>query len=283
LNEVRYNNLPHGDYIFKIKAANGAGAWNEEVYTVTITIHPPFWKTWWFYSLAGLCILLVIVFITRYFSQQNLKNKIAELQRLKEIDKERQRISREMHDDIGAGLTQITLMTESVKNKTTAISSKELDDITSTSRKLVSNMSEIIWSLNTENKSLDQFCAYLREELNKQLEYAGIEHTIQLPENRDDIVLSNEQRRNLLLITKEIVNNAIKYSKAKNIFVKVEYKNNTLSFEVSDNGTGFDIEKKSNGNGLHNIKQRIAELNGRIVINTSAGNGSSFSYAVKLR
>jgi len=282
LNEVRYNNLAPGNYTFKIKAANSSGQWTTDANTIRIRIIPPFWQTWWFYTICGLAIVLTIILITRYFAQQKLKIKVTELEKQKELEKARNRIEREMQEDIGAGLTQITLMTESVKNKTTGISGKELDDITSTSRKLVNNMSEIIWSLNTENKTLDQFCAYLREELNKQLEYAGMEYTVQLPEDRKDIVLTNEQRRNLLLIAKEIVNNAIKYSKAKSISVMAGVNSNRLYFEIADNGNGFDMYKTYTGNGLKNMRNRIEELGGRMELVSGPETGTVFKYTIPL-
>lgn len=282
LNEVRYNNLPDGRYIFKVMAEGSMGIWSDEARTVTITIHPPFWKTWWFYTLAALAVLLTIILITRFFAQQKLKAKVTELEKQKEIDKERHRISREMHDDIGAGLTQITLMTESVKNKSTGIAAADFDNITSTSRKLVNSMSEIIWSLNPEQKTLDDLCAYLREQLNKQLEYSGMEYTILLPQNGTDIILSNEQRRNILLVVKEITNNAIRHSHAKNIWVKAELKNGALVFEVKDDGVGFNTEKNYAGNGLKNIRSRIEELGGSLKVEAMPEKGSLFSFFVPL-
>jgi signal transduction histidine kinase len=280
LNEVRYNNLPHGKYTFKVKAEGSLGVWSNEARVVTILIHPPFWKTWWFYTLVALAVLLTIVLVTRFFAQQELRVKVAELEKQKELDKERQRISREMHDDIGAGLTQITLMSESVKNKLGLTGKKEMEDIGGTSRKLVNNMSEIIWSLNPENKTLDHLFAYLREELNKQLEYSGMEYSIQLPDKGQDIMLTHEQRRNLLLVTKEIVNNAVKYSQSKNISVNAELTTGKLNFEIKDDGIGFDIHKTSSGNGLRNIKQRIAECNGELTIDSSPQSGTRFTYSI---
>ena len=174
-------------------------------------------------------------------------------------------------------------MSESAKNKLGATGNKELDDIGGTSRKLVSNMSEIIWSLNPENKTLDQLCSYLREQLNKQLEYSGVEYSIQLPEHNENITLSNEQRRNILLVTKEIVNNAIKYSKASALNIKGEHQNEKLIFEVIDNGIGFDTAKSYTGNGLKNIRHRIKELNGELKTESEPGWGSSFFYSIPLK
>jgi signal transduction histidine kinase len=244
---------------------------------------PSFWLRWWFISLVALFLLTIVFSIIQYIDRRKLRKKLAELEKQREIDRERQRISREMHDDIGAGLTQIILMIESAKAKSTNGNEKELVDVANTSRTLVANLSEIIWSLNPENKSLDQLCAYLREQLNKQLEYAGIEYSIQLPEDRTDIILSNEQRRNILLVTKEIVNNAIKYSKAKNISIKAELINEGLAFIVQDDGSGFDTAKSYPGNGLKNIRSRIAEMGGNLQISSFEGTGSKFEYFISLK
>jgi signal transduction histidine kinase/ligand-binding sensor domain-containing protein len=282
LHEERYSNLPPGKYQFKIRAANSSGVWNKDTYSVVVNINPPFWKTWWFYTLSAAVIVLTIIIITRFLSQQKLKIRVAELEKQKEIDKERQRISREMHDDIGAGLTQITLMTESVKQKAGIHKQKELDDIAGTSRKLVGNMSEIIWSLNPENKTINHLMAYLREQLNKLLEYAGLEYSILLPESNKDILLTNEQRRNILLATKEIVNNVIKHSHAKLVIVKSFIDNNRLSFEIGDDGKGFDLSKKYSGNGLHNIRHRVEELKGNLIIDSQPGKGARFIFSIPL-
>jgi len=242
-----------------------------------------FWLRWWFISLAILFLLTFVFTIIQYIDRRKLRKKLAELEKQREIDKERQRISREMHDDIGAGLTQIILMIESAKAKATNGNEKELVDVANTSRTLVGNLSEIIWSLNPENKSLDQLCAYLREQLNKQLEYAGIEYSIQLPEDRTDIILSNEQRRNILLVTKEIVNNAIKYSKAKNISIKAELINDRLAFIIKDDGAGFDTGRNYHGNGLKNIRSRVTEMGGQLKIESGEGDGSNFEYFISLK
>ena len=240
---------------------------------------PPFWERWWFYGLLLLLAVAVIIVVLQFINQRKLKKKLAELERQREVDKERQRISREMHDDIGAGLTQITLMSESVMNKT-GNSQKELEDIASTSRKLVSSMSEIIWSLNPENKTLEQLTAYLREQLNKQLEYSGINYDIELPDESKKVLLTNEQLRSILLTTKEIVNNAIKYSGAKNISIKMTLNKSMLACTVEDDGQGFDIGKSYTGNGLKNMRHRIEELGGLLEINSEKGKGSHFRYII---
>lgn len=282
LNEVRYNHLSSGKYIFRVKAANQSGVWNTVACEVFIDIHPPFWRTWWFYTVGVLLLTGSIVLATRRIAQRKLKLKIAALEKQRAVDKERQRISREMHDDIGAGLTQIILLSESAKDRSSAGNEKELSDISNTGRQLVSSMSEIIWSLHPENKTLEQLLSYMREALNKQLEYAGIDYRIVLPEGGDHILLSNEQLRNILLVIKETVNNAIKHSQAGVIIVNGQLLSGVLHIEVTDNGTGFNAEKNSMGNGLRNIRQRTAELRGQVTIESETGAGSRFIYRFPL-
>lgn len=274
--QVRYVLQP-GKYVFRYYAGNSFEQDPAAASEITIVIKPPFWKTGWFITGIIILILTIIVLLTRYASQVKLKKKIDELQRKRMVDEERLRISREMHDDIGAGLTQITLMSEAAKRE--AANTGSLNEIANMSRKLVGSMSEIIWSLNPEHNTADQLLSYLREQLNKLLEYSGIRYVIDFPDNGHGISLNNAQRRNLLLVTKEIVHNAIKHSRAANIAIRCTIDGNRLSFIVSDNGKGFDTEAKSSGNGLRNIKRRIEELGGSLAISSSAS-GTSFQYAI---
>lgn len=243
---------------------------------------PPFWKTGWFYLLLFLFIGLIFTTIIKSVQQKKLKNKLVILERQHQIDKERQRIAREMHDDIGAGLTQMALMSVSAKNKTGESRKDELEDIYKTSQKLIENINEIIWTLNPDNKTLEQLLSYLREQLHKQLEYSGISYQLRIPENGRDILLTNEQQRNMLLITKEIVNNAIKYSNAHNLIVEVEFTGNKLHFLIEDDGIGFNENDVSVGNGLKNIRHRIETLGGELQMNTQMNTGTSFTYSFYL-
>jgi signal transduction histidine kinase/ligand-binding sensor domain-containing protein len=283
LNEVRYNNLAPDNYIFKVKASNGSGKWSKDEYRVAVNIAPPFWGTWWFRGFIFLLLLGSIVMLTKSIAQRKLRKQLAALEKQRELDKERQRISREMHDDIGAGLTQIVLMSESAKGKKSGNSEKELTEITNTSRKLVNNMGEIIWSLNPENKTLEQLMAHLREQLHHLLEYSGIAYNIHLPENGKNILLPNEMRRNILLITMETVHNAVKYSNAKNIEVNALLNNGVLTFTVRDDGIGFDTEKLNTGNGLKNIRHRVNEMHGQLHIESAENLGSRFSYTIPIK
>ncbi|HTE01872.1 MAG TPA: two-component regulator propeller domain-containing protein [Mucilaginibacter sp.] len=279
--DIRYSNLTRGDFTLRVRAINSSDIKSREL-SIKIRVLPPFWKTWTFVGIVFFVGVIAIVWITINIAQRKLKQKLAVYERQKELERERQRISREMHDDIGAGLTQITLMSESI-NKNGVKKTRELTDIAETSRKLVANMSEIIWSMNPANNTLDEFFAYMREGLHKLLEYSGMEYDIHVSDCKNDTELNGEQKRNLLLAVKEIVNNAIKYSHAKKITVGAEFIGNELHFTISDDGVGFEPGCKVSGSGLNNIKKRIEDLGGSLTITSGKNEGSSFHFFIPLK
>lgn len=279
-NEVRYNNLLPGDYTFHVKASNADSSWMEKPYSIHIIIAPPFWKTWWFYLFELLFITAGITWLTHLVAQRKLKKEIEQLEQQKALFTERMRITQDMHDDIGAGLTQISLISESARLHSLPGSNikNELDDISNTSRQLVDNIGEIIWSLNPQHNTLEILLAHLREQINKLAEYADINCTINFPPVLPEHTITNQQRRNTLLITREIVHNAIKYSQAKELKITLSVEQGCLLFSVSDNGIGFDINCASKGNGLRNMRQRIDEIGGSITICSVPGGGTQYSY-----
>ena len=247
-------------------------------------------------TFMGLCIIIEVIVMTAGITQQFYRYKkekekmlLAYLEQQKQITRqiimteeaERKRIARELHDDIGAGLTRITLMSDAAKNKTN-VSAKEIEEIAQTCRRLVGNMGEIVWSLNPENNSLELLMAYMREELHKLLEYSGIAYSLQLPDSDGGIKLNNELRRNILLVTKEVVNNAVKYSQAKNISITAALQNKTLYFTINDDGIGFNESTVRNGNGLRNIRQRIQEIGGSISFSSLEAKGTIVEFSVPI-
>lgn len=267
--EVRYANLPPGKYIFRVIAANSDNVLSDET-TLTIFILPPFYQTWWFRVCIAVSILFIIVFITKKASQFKLKNRIRILEKEKALEEERHRISKEMHDDLGAGLTQISLISEAAKrrNKEGIFPREELNDISETSKQLIENVSEIIWAMNPDFDTLSGMIAYLREQISKLLEYSGKEFHLQIPEDFVDIDIANTRRKNILMLVKEAVNNAIKHSNATSVNITIILKNNRFEIKIADDGNGFDASKNLSGNGLKNYSYRSALLGGTAKVNS---------------
>lgn len=261
--EVRYANLRPGKYIFKVVAANQDNVLSDET-TLSINILPPFYGTWWFRILIAVILVSAIISITQKLSQLKLKKKIRLLEKQKALEDERHRISKEMHDDLGAGLTQISLISEAAKrgNKAGRFPGDELNDISATSKQLIENVSEIIWAMNPEFDSLSSMIAYLREQISKLLEYSGKQYYIQLPDDYVEVNISNLKRKNISMLMKEAVNNAIKHSNATSVYVKMVLINEYLEIEIKDNGKGFDTRQMSQGHGIKNYIFRTGLLNG---------------------
>jgi signal transduction histidine kinase/ligand-binding sensor domain-containing protein len=268
--EVRYANLPAGKYTFKVIAANSDNVLSDET-TLAIYILPPFYQTWWFRVCMAVSILFIIVFITKKASQFKLKNRIRTLEKEKALEEERHRISKEMHDDLGAGLTQISLISEAAKrrNKEGRFPREELNDISETSKQLIENVSEIIWAMNPDFDTLSGMIAYLREQISKLLEYSGKKFHLQIPEDFVDINITNIRRKNILMLVKEAVNNAIKHSNASSVDITIVLKNNRFEIKITDDGNGFDVNKNSAGNGLKNYSYRSALLGGTAKVNSN--------------
>lgn len=267
--EVRYANLSPGKYTFRVKAANSDNVLSDEA-TLLIKILPPFYSTWWFRIGMTVILLSFIIFITKKAFQFKLKNRIRALEKEKALEEERHRISKEMHDDLGAGLTQISLISEAAKRRKKAgkFPSEELGDIANTSRQLIENVSEIIWAMNPDFDTLSGMFAYLREQMGKLLEYSGKNFSIKMPSIFEDINISNTRRKNIVMLVKEAVNNAIKHSNASAIDITVELAGHHLLIRISDNGCGFDITKITRGNGVKNYTYRAGLLNGKIELNS---------------
>ncbi|MBN9352300.1 MAG: hypothetical protein J0H55_16595 [Chitinophagaceae bacterium] len=280
-NTVKYANLPPGNYTFQLMASNNDGIWSHPL-ELKIKINPPFWETWWFRITVMVTLIFFVVLFTKIIAQRRLKRRIEKLEHLEALNQERERIAREMHDDIGAGLTQISLISENIKHRTGKSSLEKANEISDISRRMIGNISEIVWSLNPENRNFPQLIAYLREQVYKQLEYSTIDYKIQFPDKIPDVPLAPAQRRNILMITKEIVRNCIRHSGASKLIVKLDIVQNQLNFEISDNGSGFDLQQIRHGNGLKNIRKRLAELKGELNIDSSPGKGSTFHYSIPI-
>jgi len=225
-------------------------------------------QRWILLSILLFITVLSILFYTlfiHYRKKQKLK-KIQELQSQKEA--ERIRIARDMHDEIGAGLTRIVMRSEQVKMRLHSSSeSKEgimetLEKMSTESREISHNIGEIIWALNPKNDTLDNLFAYIRNYAFDYLEEANIAGIIHYPDSIPVVPVAPELRRNVFLIIKESLNNIVKHSKATEAIVELTLSAKHFSLKIQDNGTGITNSVSTIGNGLGNMKKRTEDLGG---------------------
>lgn len=273
---VSYANLAPGTYLFEVKVQNYAGVWSN-TRSVSIIIAPPFWKTWWFISLLILALAILFFSVVKYIAQRNLKEKILRLEKEQAIEKERNRIARDMHDDLGSGLTKIAILSEVAKTQLQQPdkAKAQLENISVSSRELVDSMQDIIWVLNPRNDTLDSLASYVREYALKFFE--PFESAIQFnyPENIPVVKLTEEQRRNIFLVIKESFNNIVKHAWCDTVKLQLQKKNNSIIFIIEDDGKGFDMTNtRTFGNGLQNMRTRMLQVNGTYDITSEPGKGT---------
>lgn len=283
-NFVSYANLPPGSYKFKLKAANYAGLWSPPI-SMTIVVSPPFWATWLFRLLSFLLIGSLLLIAIRYVLQRNLREKILKLEKEQAVEKERNRIARDMHDDLGSGLTKIAILSEVAKTQMSSPvhASANLDVISNASRELVDNLQDIIWVLNPRNDSLNSLVLYIKEYTESFFEPARIQYEFLHQGTNIRITLSEEQRRNIFLAVKESCNNILKHAECSQACVSVKLANGLLTIIIKDNGRGFDTrEVGAFSNGLQNIRNRTDQIGASCQINSAKNAGTEVTLTIPM-
>ena len=190
------------------------------------------------------------------------------------MERTRRTISKDLHDDIGTTLSSITLMNAVLKNKIESQpdeAKRMAAKIETTSRDMIQNMSDIVWSINPNNDTLEKLIYRLQQFCTDVFDKPGIQYHLTVDEEIKSKVLSMQLRRDIFLICKEIINNAAKYSKAANFNLSLSLKQKTIVLLASDDGVGFNENTISKGNGLMNIRQRVNTYKGEVELTSDSG------------
>jgi signal transduction histidine kinase/ligand-binding sensor domain-containing protein len=283
--KVRYSGVPPGAYTFLLKAANNDHTWNEEPLRLSIIIHPPYWQTWWFRTLIFVIVLFTVFLLARYYTRQKIKEKTRELEKQQVIYLERLRISKDVHDDLGSGLSKISLMAAIAQKKVmgNATLSNDIRHISSVSKELVDNMRDLVWVLNPDNTTLEQLVSRLREYCSDYLENMPLDVQLDFPDQVPPMRISREAQRNIFLTVKEAVNNSIKHADAGGIKILLSLCAGRMNICVVDNGRGFDMgHLKGSGNGLRNMRQRIESIGGHFAVSSAPSASTRIDITISL-
>ena len=269
---ANYINLPAGEYTFHVAGTNSDGLWNRSGTSILITISPPFWQTWWYISL----MVILIGAIIYYLSTIRIKHQLA-------IEKIKTRVAADLHDNVGASLTEISILSEVAVHKSNDDGdSKELRSISEIARQLVDTMSDIVFVVNPERDSLYDLIIKLKDSYNEFLQSVGISFKVKNIDKTNDIKLPMDYKQNLLLIFKEGINNAIKHSRCDKIVLEANISGDVIEMILSDNGIGFDGAKSGTGNGIRNMETRANKINGRMKWHSSDKNGTVIRFIGKI-
>ncbi|HSF90491.1 MAG TPA: triple tyrosine motif-containing protein [Saprospiraceae bacterium] len=277
---ARYANLPHGSYTLLLLGANADGHWNETPRVIEIIVNPPFYLTWWFITLCVLLAIGIIYGAVRMYYQRQLekRNQIVREQALiiekqKAVEYERNRIASEMHDDLGSGLTTIRYLSDkALKQARDSNETEQIKRISEHSKRLVRNMSEIIWAMNSRFDTADNLVGYLRRYASEYLE----EHQLPLRfvsgvEHLDQVSMGGEKRRNVFLVFKEMLHNTVKYSGAERLEIEITTNHQLIIHITEIGGKGFDPDLAlERGNGIFNCKKRMDSVGGELIFEKTA-------------
>ena len=267
-----YTHLPAGKYSFLVRSENGDGIQSFKTNTLDIYIPPPFWLSWWFFILLALCFAYVLYFFHRL-----------RINRLLDMEKVRDRIARDLHDDMGSTLSTINILSEMVKmkiDKDLTVTKDYINKISDNSYRMMEAMDDIVWSINPMNDNMQKITARMREYATSMLEVKDIEYTFHVDEAVKQIKLDMEARRDFFLIFKEAINNLAKYSKCTRAKIKIETYEYTMLMKIQDDGQGFIVKDADNGNGLTNMHKRAKSLNAKLFIDSQPGSGTTITLEV---
>lgn len=265
--EATYTNLNAGKYDFVVEASNDNVQWSKNAKTISIQIIPPWWRTWWFYTLIAIITSAIIYGIYQYRINQVLK-----------LQGVRNRIATDLHDEIGSSLSTISIYSkvaqEQLKNNA-AESGTLLKKISEDTNEMMDAMNDIVWTINSRNDRFENIINRMRE------------HAIQLFEAKDNFLHFNfdehlnhlkfdmEKRKDFYLIYKEALNNIAKYAEAKNVWIELAIEKAEIILLIKDDGRGFDKNAvRKSANGLINMQSRAENLKGEIEIKSECGKGT---------
>jgi len=272
-----YPKLLPGRYQFQVTACNEDGFWNQQPASLTIVVEPQLWQRSWFRAVAIFGLLAAIAGTVYYFSTQKLQRQLAFMRQQEALERERARIARDLHDQLGANLTQVALlaeMAESDKNLPEEVED-HAQQISQTARETTKALDEIVWAVNPSNDTLEGLVNYSGKYAQEYFGLAGLRYRVDIPSQLPDVTLPPDMRHNVFLAFKESVNNVVKHAQATEVHARLRLDESSFTFEIEDNGRGpAGAEQKTGRNGLRNMRKRMEDVGGNFSIGPANGKGT---------
>ena len=284
--QATFTNLDPGTYRFRVRGANSDGVWGKNEAAIGIIVLPPFYMTWWFKAAVILIALGIVIAVIRFMIMRRVRERIIKSEHEAAMERERLRIARDLHDEIGSRLTEIRLVSEMAKQKNVSANDvlEKLEEISSASENVVTTFSEIVWSLNPKNDSLENLASFIGQCSTEFLGKADIRCRLDFPPELPGYNIPSEVRHNIILTVKELMNNIVKHADASIASIVLSTDEEALSITVKDNGRGFDMSNvRMFGNGLKNIQRRIESIGGKVTMESVIDNGTTTRIILPLK
>jgi ligand-binding sensor domain-containing protein/signal transduction histidine kinase len=288
-----YSYLPAGNYQFRVGACNSDGVWADSTAGLELIVLRYFWQTWWFITLAGLSFMFLVGGAVRIMEKRKLHHRLKRLEQERALERERTRIAQDLHDEMGAKLCRISFLSEHARRGD--LPSNELQDqitsISDASREVLHSLDEIVWAVNPQNDTLEHVASYIGQYAEDYFQMTGIQCELDIPTQLPPHPLSSQIRHHLFLATHEALTNILKHSGATHAKILMIFSNAVFEINISDDGKGFNpsaIESKSelpttvSGDGLSNMRRRLADIGGHCRIESTPGQGTNISFVISL-
>ncbi len=288
-----YGYLPAGDYHFRVGACNLDGVWTDNDAGLDLKVLRHFWQAWWFIALVATSLMILLSGTIRLVEKQKLQRRLKRLEQEHALERERARIAQDLHDEMGAKLCKISFLSEHARrgNLKAAELQDQIASISDTSREVLHSLDEIVWAVNPQNDTLEHVASYLGQYAQDYFQMTGILCELEIPAQLPPHPLPSQIRHHLFLATQEALTNILKHSGATHARISMICRDATFEITVTDDGKSFPINGgasvadppvSESGNGLINMRQRLADIGGRCSIESAPGRGTTIKFAIHL-
>ena len=279
-----YEAVPPGRYRFRVQAANNDGVWSPMGAALAVTVRPHIWETVWFSVLASALAGAAAAGLGWGIARGRMLRRLARIELQSARETERARIARDLHDDLGASLTEISMLAAiATEGHAPAETLREpLQQIAGKAHTLVGALDEIVWAVNPRHDTLASLADYLAAFAAEFLASTGFALRLDVARDLPPLPLDAERRHGLFLAVREALNNAVKHSGAREVWLRLGLDAGQLLITVEDHGRGFDPAASAGGEGLRNLRERLAGLGGDCRIDSIDGAGTSVHFRLPL-
>ncbi|MBI5769156.1 MAG: hypothetical protein HZA93_15290 [Verrucomicrobia bacterium] len=281
-----FSQLPGRNFVFHVQARDIEGR-ESGIGTLAFGIAPPWWRTWWFIGLGGAAVIGAVAVASRWWTTRALRRRVQSLEAQSAVERERLRLARDLHDEVGSGLGRVILFADEAEraNGETEKVRASLVQVRSAAQELVQHAREIVWAVNPQHDTLASVIERFGHYTVETLRAAGIACALHRPQAEElpPVVLGSEARHSLFLALKEAVHNCVKYSEAKSAEFRLEISGGDFVMILRDRGRGFAPgEVRGTGYGTASIAARAKVLGGRAEITGAPGQGTTVMLRVPL-
>ncbi|MEI6604474.1 MAG: two-component regulator propeller domain-containing protein [Verrucomicrobiota bacterium] len=289
-----YSQLAPGRYHFEVSACNSDGVWNPAASALDLTAEAYWWETAWFRVGAGVFMIAGLVGGVFWVTRRRARRKLERLLAQQALQRERLRIAHDIHDDVGASLTRISLLSQAaLEDAHLGRDAKpNLGRIYQTTRALTGTLDEIVWAINPSHDTLDSLATFFAEWAGEFLEPSGLDLRLDIPVRLPDWAIAADVRHSLFLAFKEALNNVMKHARASEVTVAMRVMDHGIELSIRDNGCGFVVPDlaapgpasgtDAGRDGLANMKHRLAQAGGCCIIESAPGQGTTVSLIMNL-